>query len=61
MRSHYTKSADYIRGIAVGDDGLPSISRSQASRIRQAFAHAIDMDDENLSEILAALHDLHAE
>ena len=48
-RYPYTYSCDYIRLAA----DSASLSRSDASLIRQAIAKAIDMDDELLAEKLA--------
>lgn len=52
-RSHYTNSADYIRGLGpCGKEGVV-LSRSDASQIRQGISKAIGMDDEKLSMLLS--------
>ena len=55
-RYPYTYAADYMRTATVDQDDLAagcSISRAQASRIRQAIALAIGMDDDELARKLA--------
>lgn len=57
-RYPYTEACDFIRqfgGTYDADVGcvLPSLSRSDASQIRQAIAKAIGMDDEELAKKIA--------
>lgn len=52
-RSHYTNSADYIRGLGPCSKEGVVLSRSDASQIRQGISKAIGMDDEKLSMILS--------
>ena len=58
VRYPYTYAADYVRGFVTDyDDTLgmrnTTLSRSQASQVRKAFAEALGMDDSELARKLA--------
>ena len=57
-RSHYTHSADMIRlmGPDNGPYNSPTLSRANASRIRQMISEALGMDDAIVSEAIAKVY-----